>query len=114
MVKKKIDVPEEVSKIWEQAKKNLKDLGQKTIKLAQKGEKEVVRASKIGKFQLDIVTINLKKENIFRQIGKKVCDMHSKKGEIKSAKLASLFNQTAKLNQQIKTIKTKIAKLNKD
>ena len=113
MVKKKVDVQKEVAKIWQQAKKNLKELGQKTMKLAQKGEREVVRASKIGKLQLDIVSINLKKENIFRQAGKKVYEAHSKKGEVKSAKLTSLFNQVSKLSQQIKSKKMKIARLNK-
>ncbi len=113
MTKKRIDVQKEVSKIWQQAKQNLKDLGHKTMKLAQKGEKEVVRASKIGKLQLDVVSINLKKENIFRQAGKKVYQQHSKKGEVKSAKLTSLFNQADKLNQQIKSKKAKIAKLNR-
>ena len=113
MVKKKVDIQKEVSKIWEQAKENLKELGQKTMKLAQKGEKEVVRASKIGKLQFDIVGINLKKENIFRQAGKKVYEAHSRKGEIKSAKLTSLFSQVDKLGQQIKGKKAKISKLNK-
>ena len=60
MAKKKIDIPVEVTKIWQEAKENLRALGKKTIKLAQKGEKEVVRASKIGKQQLDIVSLNLK------------------------------------------------------
>jgi len=113
MVKQKIDVPKEVTKIWEEAKKSLKELGRKTIKLAQKGEKEVVRASKIGKLQLDIVSLKLKKENIFRQVGKKVCEMHCKKGSVKSTKLVSSFNQIKKLNQQIKAKKAKISKLNK-
>ncbi|TRZ48970.1 MAG: hypothetical protein D4S01_09440 [Dehalococcoidia bacterium] len=112
-MKKKIDIQKEVAKIWQEAKYNLKELGQKTMLLAQRGEKEVVRASKTGKLQLDIVSLNLKKENIFRQAGKKVYEMHSKKGEIASAKLSSLFNQADKLNQEIKAKKAKIAKLRK-
>ncbi len=114
MVKKKIDIPKEVAMIWQEAKENLKTLGQRTLKLAQKGEKEVVRASKVGKVQLDIVSINLNKENAFRQAGKKAYEMHTKKGEIQSAKLTSLFSQIDKLNQQIKGKKAKIAKLKKD
>ncbi|NQS99580.1 MAG: hypothetical protein HQ595_00725 [Candidatus Omnitrophica bacterium] len=113
MVKKKLDVPREVAKIWQEAKENLKVLGQKTIKLAQKGEKEVVRASKIGKLQLDIVSINLNKENAFRQAGKKAYEMHTKKGNVNSVKLESLFKQIDKLNQQVKTKKSKIGKLKK-
>lgn len=110
---KKIDISKEVAKIWQEAKESLKDLGKRTIKLAQKGEKEVVRASKIGKEQLDIVSLNLKKENIFRQAGKKAYEMHAKKGGIQSARLKSLFAQIDKLNQQIKAKKAKIAKAKK-
>ena len=114
MAKKKIDVSKEVTKIWQDARENLKRLGQRTMKLAQRGEEEVVRASKIGRLQLDIVGINLKKENIFRQLGKKAHEMHARKGEIKSARLTSLFGQVNKLNQQVKSKKAKIARLKKD
>ncbi|MBN3038008.1 MAG: hypothetical protein JW869_01165 [Candidatus Omnitrophica bacterium] len=113
MTKKKIDVQKEVSKIWEQTKERLKELGQSTMIMAQKGEKEVVRASKVGKYQLDIVSLNLKKENIYRQVGKKVCEAHARKGDIQSVKLASLFNQVDKINNQIRSDKSKIAKLKK-
>ena len=113
MSSKKVDVAKEVAKIWQEAKENLKALGQKTMKLAKKGEKEVVRASTIGKLQLDIVSINLKKENVFRQTGKKVCEMHTKKGGIEPPKLLPLFKQIDKLNHQIRSKKAKIAKLKK-
>ncbi len=114
MAKKKMDISKEVAKIWQEAKENLKALGQRTIKLAQKGEEEVVRASRVGKLQLDIVSINLKKENVFRQVGKKAYEIHSRKNEIEPAKLASLFNQVDKLNQQIKAKKAQIARLKKE
>lgn len=113
MAKKKIDIQKEVAKIWQEAKENLKKLGQKTMQLAQRGEKEVVRASKIGKLQLDIVSLNLKKENIFRQAGKKAYEMKDKKGEIASAKLNSLFGQIDKINHQVRAEKAKISKLKK-
>lgn len=114
MVKKKVDIPVEVARIWQEAKERLKTLGQKTMKLARKGEKEVVRASKIGKLQLDIVSDNLKKENVFRQAGKRAYEMHAKKGNINPEKLMSLFNQIDKLNHQVRAKKAKIAKLKKD
>lgn len=114
MAKRKTDISKEVAKIWQEAKENLKALGQRTIKLAQKGEEEVRRASKVGKLQLDIVSVNLKKENIFRQAGKKAYEIHSRKSEIEPAKLTSLFNQVDKLNRQIKTKKAQIARLKKE
>ncbi|MFC1699631.1 hypothetical protein ACFL1I_06730 [Candidatus Omnitrophota bacterium] len=113
MTKSKIDIQKEVAKIWQEAKENLKELGQKTMTLAQKGEKEVVRASKIGKLQLDVVSLNLKKENGFRQVGKKAAEMHAKKDGINPDKLSSLFNQIDKLDQQIRSKKAKIAKIKK-
>ena len=113
-MKKKLDVSKEVTKIWQEAKNNLKELGQRTLKLAQKGEKEVVRASRIGRHQLDIVSLNLKKENLFRQVGKRAYEMNLKKGEVAGEKLASLFAQINKINQQIRGKKGKIGKLRKD
>ena len=113
MAKKKVDIQKEVAKIWQEAKENLRALGQKTMKLAQKGEVEVMRASRIGKLQLDIVSVNLKKENAFRQIGKRVVEMHAQKGEIRPERLSSLFNQIEKINRQIKSKKAQIAKLKK-
>ena len=114
MAKKKLNISKEVSKIWQQAKINLADLGKRTMHLAQKGEKEVRRASKIGKLQLDVVSINLKKDNIFRQIGKKIYEMHGQKEGIDTAKLMSSFNQIDKLNAQIKDKKGQINKFKKE
>ncbi len=113
MAKKKIVIQKEVARIWEQAKKNLKELGESTMVMAQKGEKEVVRASKVGKLQLDIVSLNIKKENIYRQVGKKVSEAHARKADIQTVRLSALFNQLDKLNRQIRSDKTKIAKLKK-
>lgn len=110
---KKMDISKEVAQIWQEAKERLKDLGQKTMKLARKGEKEVVRASKIGKLQLDIVSLNLKKENIFRLVGKKAYEMHANKKHLAAEKLASLFNQIDNLHCQIKVQKARIAKLSR-
>jgi hypothetical protein len=111
MAKKRIDIPGEVTKIWQEARENLRALGQKTMRLAQKGEKEVVRASQIGRLQLDVVSLNLKKENVFRQAGKKAYEMNLKKSGVDPAKLTSLFNQITKINRQIKVKKSKVAKL---
>lgn len=113
MTKKKIDIQKEAAKIWEQAKKSLKELGQSTVTLAQKGEKEVVKASKIGKLQLDVVSLSLKKENVFRQVGKKICDAHVKKTDLQSVKLTALLSQFDKLNNQIKSKKSQISKIRK-
>ncbi|MFH1046651.1 MAG: hypothetical protein V1727_06805 [Candidatus Omnitrophota bacterium] len=113
-MQKKIDLQKEIAKIWEQAKENLKELGQNTLTLAQKGEQEVVRASKVGKLQLDIVSLNLKKENVFRLVGKKIYEAHGKKEELQDIKVTSLLSQLNNLNNQIRGKKAQIAKLKKE
>lgn len=113
-MKRKINISQEVAKIWQEAKDSLRQLGKRTLKLAERGEKEVVRASKVGKLQLDIVTISLKKENVFRQVGKKAHQMHAQKGHLDAAKLATLFAQIDKLDQSIRAKKAAIAKLKRD
>ena len=40
--------------------------------MAKKSEKEIVKASRKGKIQLDIVSLNLQKEKLYYDIGKKV------------------------------------------
>lgn len=112
--KKKLDIPQEVAKIWQEAKNNLRILSERTLSLAQKGEKELVKASRIGKLQLNIVTMNLKKENIFRELGKKTYAMHVEKNQVEPAKLTVLFSQIDKLDQQIKAKKAQITKIKKE
>lgn len=112
--KKRLDIPKEVAKIWQEAKNNLRILSEKTLNLAQKGEKELVKASRVGKIQLNIVSMNLKKENIFRELGKKTYEMHIEQEQVEPAKLTVFFSQIDKLNQQIKAKKTQIAKVKKE
>lgn len=112
--KKRLDIPKEVAKIWQEAKNNLRILSERTLSLAQKGEKELVRASRIGKLQLNVVSSNLKKENVFRELGKKTYEMHVEKNQVEPARLTVLFSQIDKLNQQIKAKKAQIAKIQKE
>ena len=107
---KGIDIQKEVSKIWEQAKVNLSHLGEKTVRLARRGEKELVRASKIGKLQLDIVGLNMKKDDTFKEIGKKMFELQ-KKGKASAAKFTGSFNQIDAYNRQIEEKKSQINKL---
>ena len=76
----KKDFQKEMSKLMVQMKKNLKKFGKDASVFAKKGEKELVKASKIGRLQIDIVSLNLQKEKIYRDMGKKVASLRSSKG----------------------------------
>ena len=105
---KKIDVQKQAKKIWKQTSQRLSKLGHETIKLARRGEKEVVRASEIGGLQLDIVGINLRKEKLYRDIGKKVVELNYKR-KMNIPAIKNFSNQVRSLDLLLQRKKRKIA-----
>ena len=75
---KKPDLQKDWTKILDEVKENLRKFGKEASVWAKKGEKELVKASKMGKVQLDIAGINLQKEKVYYEIGKKVASLNSK------------------------------------
>ena len=57
-------------KEWEKTRKQLTKFSQEAIEVAQKGEKELVRLSRVGKLHVDSAALGLKKERLFYLIGK--------------------------------------------
>jgi len=78
MAQKKHDAQKEFGKFMEQAKAGFKKFGEEISVLARKSEKEIVKVSKAGKIQLDIVALNMQKEKLYYDIGKKVVAMKEK------------------------------------
>lgn len=109
---KKIDVQKEIKKIWDEAKKNLLRIGQETVKLARKGEKEIIRASRIGKIQLDILGIKRRREILYQQIGAKVAAL-DKEGKIDINELKPLCKKALELGAQIEKKTKEAAKIKK-
>ena len=107
---KEVDVQKEIKKIWGDTKKNLLRLGQETVKLARKGEKEIIRASKIGKIQLDILGIKRRREILHQQIGAKVVAL-DKEGKIDIGGLKPLCKKVLELDLQIKKKTKEAAKI---
>ena len=79
MAAKKRNNQKEVARLLEQAKEKFKKFGQELGILAKKSEKEIVKVSKAGKIQLDIVGLNMQKEKLYYDIGKKVFALNAKK-----------------------------------
>jgi hypothetical protein len=79
MAQKKQVMSKDFNKLLDQAKDKLKKVGQELTVLAKKSEKEIVKASKTGKIQLDIVGLNMQKEKLYYDIGKKVVSLNAKK-----------------------------------
>jgi len=74
----KKDFHNEMSKLMDQVKEKMHKFGKDASVLAKKGEKEIVKASQIGKLELDIMGLNIHKEKLYYDMGKKIAEL---KGE---------------------------------
>ena len=76
---KKNDFHKELNKFLNQTKVGFQKIGQELGSIAKKSEKEIVKISKSGKIQLDIMSLAVQKEKLFYDIGKKVVSLDKKK-----------------------------------
>jgi len=111
-MKKGIDlkqIQKNMSKTLKQASDHLEGLGKETSKIVRRGEEELVKVSKMGRAQVEIMALTLKKEQLYRQIGMKVWKL-STKGSLTTKKLRSFCQELAEINTQVKTKKKTIDK----
>lgn len=94
---KKNDIEKQFSSMLEQAKEGFKKFGTELGVLAKKGEKEIKKASKAGKIQLDIVGLNMQKEKLYYDIGKKVVSLNAKK-DLGIAELEPFWKKIRKID----------------
>lgn len=79
MAVKKANLQKDFTKFLDYAKEKFKKLGKEASILAKKGEKEIIKASKTGKIQVDIMGLSVQKEKIYYDIGKRVASLNAKK-----------------------------------
>ena len=96
MARKRNNFQRDFTKLMEQAKDKFKKFGQEVSVLAKKSEKEIVKASQKGKIQLDIMGLNMQKEKLFYDIGKKVALLNAKK-KIEIAALEPFWTKLRKI-----------------
>lgn len=108
----KKDPKHEMSKMMDQLKTGWEKLSKDIGSWAAKSEKEIVKASKIGKLDFDIMGLGLKKEKIFHQIGKK---LHELKGEPEkwSDAINQFMNEINKIEKEVKSKKREISSIRK-
>ena len=108
--KNKQDWHKDFSSALDETKKRLKQFGDDMGVWAKKGEKEIVKASKAGKAQMDILGLNVKKEKLYYDLGKKVVALNAKKKlgipELESfwKKLRELQKDARKRKQELHVI----------
>ena len=93
-------------KEWPRVKKQLVQFSQEALKLAKKGEKEIIRFSEKGKIQFNMTALSLKREHLFLQIGKEY--VKSKCPGPHTSKLNHLIQEFNNLEKEIKGLKKRI------
>jgi len=95
-------------KDWETIRKKLVDFSEDALKLAHKGEKEIVRLSAEGKKALDSATLSMKKEQLFYLVGKEYIKAKCPgQPNARISKLLEEFNTLEKKQRKLKTVKKK-------
>lgn len=103
---KKFDFKKE----WERTREQLVKFSNEAMKMAKKGEKELVEFSRKSKLHVDTTAISLKKEHLYYLIGKEyVSEKSSGQASAKLTKLLSELNKAEKEQQALKQ-KIKAAK----
>jgi hypothetical protein len=111
-MKNKIDIKKiqsKVTKALKQASQHLEGVGKDTKDLVRRGEDELVKISKMGKTQFEILALSVKKEQLYRQIGMRVWQL-STKGKLTTKKLRSLCKELSHINKKVKTKKKAMSK----
>jgi hypothetical protein len=98
-----------VSKAFKQASRHLEGVSKDTKVLVKRGEDELIKMSKIGKTQLEILALSVKKEQLYRQIGMKVWQL-STKGQLTTEKLKTFCKELSAVNKKVKSRKKSLNK----
>jgi hypothetical protein len=101
---------EDFKKFFGDAKTRLQQLGKETSIWMKKGEVELSRLSKIGKLEVDIVNLRIKKEKLFRNIGRRIVeqnldeDIRDKMIQNMCVKTKSVIGESKKKQQEISRV----------
>ena len=103
-----MDLQKEFKRVWSKTKKQLLKISDDAIRLAKKGEKELIKLSEKGRIQLEITLLNFKKEQLFYKIGK----VAAKQAKVfkQNKKLEKLYKEFLKINRQLAKQKSLLRK----
>ena len=112
MAKRKKITQQDLKKLFEKTKKRLQQLGKETKVWLKKGETELSRFSKIGKLELNVVNLNIKKERLFKDIGKRVVELDLGK-VIDDSTIKNMSNKAKAIISESKKKKRTISRIGK-
>lgn len=113
MAQSKEDRQKEINRLLGQAKDGFRKFGKELGVLAKKSEKGLVKVSKSGKIQLDIMGLNVQKEKLFYDIGKKVVDLNTKK-PLELVELESYWKKMNKIEKEVESKQRALSSVSKE
>ena len=111
-MKKEFDVKKlkkEVKALLKKTQGTFKRMGEDTAVFAKRGEKELSRLAKIGKAEMDILNLTIRKNQLFYRIGQKVYNLDSK-GKLTTKNLKKLCQEIGNVEKNVKSKKRSMAK----
>jgi len=104
MAKSKEERRAEIDRLIKNAKVGFKRFSQEVGVLAKKSEKNIVKASKAGKIQIDLMGLGVQKEKLYYDIGKKVADLNVK-NNLKIPELDVFWKKMQKISEETESKK---------
>ena len=111
-MKKKINIKKikgEVKGILVKAKVGLKKMRKETAIFAKRSEKELAKIAKVGKIEMGILSLNIKKNRLYHELGKKVYLLYAR-GKLTTRNLKNLCNKIERIEKDLKARKRSVAK----
>jgi len=93
-------------KEWEKTRNQLEKFSKEAVKVAKKGEIELIKFSRQSKLHVDATAISLKREKLYYMIGKEYA--HVKDSDNATPKLGKLITELEKINRRQLALKRKL------
>jgi len=91
------------------ATKRLEAISKETKDFVRRGEDELAKITRLGKAQFEILALSVKKEQLYRQIGKKVWQLAAG-GKLTTKKLRSFCRELSAINKKVKTRRRSVSR----
>ncbi len=111
-MKKKIVIKklrEDAKEVFEKAKDKFREIGKETSVIAKRGEKELAKITRLGKAEVGILSLNIRKNRLYYEMGKKAYDLY-KRDKLSTASLKKLCSSIANIEKGLRTNKRSVAK----
>ncbi len=103
---------EDLKKLLEGMRKKVGKLGKETSVWIKKGEIEISRLSKMGKLELNIVNLNMKKEKLFKDIGKRMVKL-GLSNKISDSVIKNMCDETKAIIKESRKKRSEISRVGK-